>query len=53
VEPADPVALREFDIEQRRAEGARKLEALDDDGPTSTGFNFAACFDPAGRKIAA
>lgn len=35
------------------AEGARKLEALDDDGPTSAGFNFAACFDPAGRKIAA
>jgi hypothetical protein len=35
------------------AEGARKLEALDDDGPTSAGFNFAASFDPAGRKIAA
>jgi hypothetical protein len=35
------------------AEGARKLEALDDDGPTSAGFNFAGCFDPAGRKIAA
>jgi hypothetical protein len=32
-------------------EGARKLEALEDHGPTSTGFNFAACFDPAGRKI--
>jgi hypothetical protein len=34
-------------------EGARKLEALDDDGPTNTGFNFATCFDPAGRKIEA
>ena len=34
------------------AEGTRKLEALDDDGPTSTGFNFAACFDPAGRRMA-
>jgi hypothetical protein len=35
------------------AEGARKLEALDEDGPTSTAFNFGACFDPSGRKIAA
>jgi hypothetical protein len=32
-------------------EGARKLEALDDDGATNTGFNFATCFGPAGRKI--
>ncbi|MEJ0095171.1 MAG: DUF3291 domain-containing protein [Methylocella sp.] len=32
-------------------EGARKLEALDDDGPTSLGFNFTTCFDWAGRKI--
>jgi hypothetical protein len=32
-------------------EGARKLEAIDDDGPTSTGFDFATCFDSAGRKI--
>jgi hypothetical protein len=32
-------------------EGARKLEALDDHGPASTGFNFASCFDPTGRKI--
>lgn len=35
------------------AEGARKLEALDDNGPTSAGFNFSACFDPTGRQIAA
>ena len=35
------------------AEGARKLEALDGEGPTGAGFTFAACFDPAGRKIAA
>ena len=34
-------------------EGARKLEALDDDGPTNTGFNFATYFDSAGRKIEA
>jgi Domain of unknown function (DUF3291) len=32
-------------------EGARKLEALDDKGPTSAGFNFTACFDSAGQKI--
>lgn len=34
-------------------EGASKLEALDDYGPTRAGFTFAARFDPAGRKIAA
>ena len=34
------------------AEGARNLETLADDGPASTAFNFAACFDEAGRNIA-
>ena len=29
------------------AEGADKLEALADQGPTSAAFNFASCFDPA------
>ena len=33
------------------SEAAGKLEALDDHGPTSAGFNFTKCFDPAGRKI--
>jgi len=30
------------------AEGAHKLEALADDGPTSAAFNFGKCFDEAG-----
>lgn len=34
-------------------EAARKLEALDDDGPTGACFNFASCFDAAGRQIEA
>lgn len=32
-------------------EGARRLEALGDDGPTAAGFDLATCFDPEGRKI--
>lgn len=32
-------------------EGARKLEALDDEGPTSTSFNFTTYFDSTGRKL--
>jgi hypothetical protein len=35
------------------AEGARKLESLADEGPTSAGFNFAGCFDPVGKGITA
>jgi hypothetical protein len=31
-------------------EGARKLEALADDGPTRAAFNFAKCFDPPGAE---
>ena len=30
------------------AEGARKLEALADEGPTRAAFNFTKSFDPAG-----
>ena len=33
------------------AEGARKLEALADDGPTSAAFNFARRFDPADAPV--
>ena len=32
-------------------EGAGRLEALDDNGPTEAGFNFGQCFDAAGQKI--
>lgn len=35
------------------AEAARRLEALDDDGPTAASFDFKVGFDPAGRPIAA
>jgi hypothetical protein len=31
------------------AEGARNLEALAEHGPTGAAFNFAECFDAAGR----
>ena len=33
------------------AEGARKLEALHDNGPTTGGFNFTTCYDSEGRKM--
>ncbi len=33
------------------AEGARKLEALADEGPTSAAFTFSKCFDPAGAPV--
>ena len=32
-------------------EGASKLEALADDGPTSAAFNFSKCFDSAGALL--
>ena len=33
------------------AEGAHKLEALADHGPTGAAFNFTNCFDPAGAAV--
>jgi hypothetical protein len=33
------------------AEGARKLEALTDDGPTPSAFNFVTRFDSSGRPL--
>jgi hypothetical protein len=32
-------------------EGARKLEALEGEGPTDAGFNFTTSFDSGGRKM--
>ena len=33
------------------AEGARKIEALADEGPTSAAFNFSDCFDSGGVPV--